>query len=66
MNIFIQAYLFKDREKTCTVYIENLEKVADGIYLYGAGFTFEFLMYQLEFAKLSCDELLEILVQQTA
>lgn len=47
-------------------YQAKREKEADGIYLYGAGFTFEFLMYQLEFAKLSCDELLEILVQQTA
>ena len=53
-------------QKDFEAYQAKREKEADGIYLYGAGFTFEFLMYQLEFAKLSCDELLKILVQQTA
>ena len=53
-------------QKDFEAYQAKREKEADGIYLYGAGLTFEFLMYQLEFAKLSCDELLEILVQQTA
>ena len=53
-------------ENDFETYQAKREEEADGIFLYGAGFTFEFIMYQLEFTKLRCDTLLEILANTSA